>query len=145
MDKTTIVEVSLIVLGFTFVALSAYLTFHFNNYFYVTSIFFFVGLGIVRYALKYRDRDKIKIEMKAERERRKGIPKTDSEILSIIGFVVFCVGLGVGLISAYSKLAFSFIQLSLLLCGVSFISYVHIKNVSREKRDVKREKNIYNH
>ena len=145
MDKTTIVEVSLVVLGFTLIALSAYLTFHFNNYFCVTSIFFFVGLGIVRYALKYRDRDKIKKEMKEERERRKGIPKTDSEILSIIGFIVFCVGLGVGLISAYERLMFSFIALSLLLCGVGFLVMFISSIFVREERRKEREKLLYNH
>jgi len=140
-DKTTIVEVSLAVLGFSLVALSAYLTFHFNNYFYVTSIFFFVGLGIVRYALKYRDRDKIRKEMKEERERRKGIPKTDSEILSIIGFIVFCVGLGVGLISAYERLMFSFIALSLLLCGVGFL-VMFISSIFVKRRETQRKREI---
>ena len=141
MDKTTIVEVSLAVLGFSLVALSAYLTFHFNNYFYVTSIFFFVGLGIVSYALKYRDRDKIRKEMKEERERRKGIPKTDSEILSIIGFIVFCVGLGVGLISAYERLMFSFIALSLLLCGVGFL-VMFISSIFVKRRETQRKREI---
>jgi hypothetical protein len=83
--------------------------------------------------------------MKEERERRKGIPKTDSEILSIIGFIVFCVGLGVGLISAYERSMFSFIALSLLLCGVGFLVMFISSIFVREERRKEREKLLYNH
>ncbi len=84
-DKTAKVEVTLVVLGFFFIALSGYLISSlFSDYPYIIFTLFFVGLGLVRYGLKYRDRDKINKEIRQERERRKGIPKTNSEVAALL-------------------------------------------------------------
>ena len=145
MDKTTNIEVTLVVLGFSLIALSGYLMSRFYDYYYVVSIFFFVGLGLVRYGLKYRDRDKINKEIREERERRKGIPKTNSEVAGIVGVIVFFAGLGLGLIDVYVVKTTLLLVLSLLLFAVGILIVFISSILIREERRKEREKSLYNH
>jgi len=146
MDKTKKVEVTLVVLGFFFIALSGYLTSSlFSDYPYIIFTLFFVGLGLVRYGLKYRDRDKINKEIREERERRKGIPKTNSEVAGIAGSIIFFAGLGIGLIDVYVVKKTLLLELSLLLCVVGILIVFISSILIREERRKEREKSLYNH
>jgi hypothetical protein len=133
------------VLEFSLIALSGYLISLFYDYYYVVSIFFFVGLGLVRYGLKYRDRDKINKEIREERERRKGIPKTNSEVAGIVGLMIFFAGLGMGLIDVYVVRGASLIALSLLLFAVGILIIFISSILIREERRKEREKSLYTH
>jgi hypothetical protein len=100
---------------------------------------------MVRYGLKYRDRDKINKENKEEHEYWKRHRWSTSSVIGIIGLIVFFTSLGVGALAAYEvrNLSLSGLFFLLLAIGVllAFISSI----LRREERRKDREKSMYNH
>ena len=138
MDRIKKIQIGYIAIGLFLIALPFLINRYCNNIFL---FFAFWGIGVlfVLNGIIYRTSEKLSKKRTNKFEYRKGKPKTDSEVISIIGFIVFCLGLGVGLVSAYERLMFSFVELSLLLCGVGclvmFISSIFVREERRKERE----------
>jgi hypothetical protein len=134
----------LIVLGFSFIALSAYLIpLLFAKYYYVNFTLFFVGLGLVRYGLKYRNRDKINKEIKEEHEYWKRTPWSNGRVLGLIGLITVFTSLGVGFAYVYVVKNLALFGLFFLLLAIGAILLFTSNTMMREEIRKEREKKMY--
>lgn len=144
MDKIRRIQISLIVIGLFLIVLP----FSITGYFYNFNLFYVLwGIGVVLVlgGITYRHSVQDNKKRKDEFESRKGLPKTDGEILGYVGLIIFFTSLGIGAINSYVASSTLLIGLFLLLFVVGII-LVFIANIMvREERRKAREKTKYGH
>jgi hypothetical protein len=142
MDRITKIQIGFIVLGLFLIAFPFLITDYYYNYMLFLALWsigaFFVLNGII-----YRTTVKLSKKRTNEFEHRKGLPKTDSEILGIIGLIIFFSSLGLGGICAYVVRSTLLIALFLLLFAIGIL-LVYISNIMvREERRKERKSNVW--
>jgi Ca2+/Na+ antiporter len=88
----------------------------------------------------FRGRDRTNKGRREEIERKKGQPRTNGEIVGIIGSIVFFTSLGIGIISAYAVKMTSLTALFLLLFAVGILIVFMSNLMVREERRIERQK-----
>jgi membrane protein implicated in regulation of membrane protease activity len=138
MDRKT-QRILLIALGFLILVIPLiFRPFFFSNYLW-TSGCVGVGLNIMLIGW-FRGRDRTNKGRREEIERKKGQPRTNGEIVGIIGSIVFFTSLGIGIISAYAVKMTSLTALFLLLFAVGILIVFMSNLMVREERRIERQK-----
>jgi hypothetical protein len=111
---------SYIAIGLLLIALPFIIT----NYYYHYMLFYAlwsIGVLLVLNGIIYKTTVKLSKKKKDAFENRKGLPKTNGEILGYIGLIIFFTSSGLGLISTYVGGTTSFVALFWLLMVAGII------------------------
>jgi peptidoglycan/LPS O-acetylase OafA/YrhL len=145
MDKIRNIQISLIVVGLFLIVVPFSIAGYSYTFNRVRALVWGMGVVFVLIGITYRRSVQYNRNRHEDFERRKGLPKTNGEIVGYIGLLLFFAGLGVGAINSYVVKMNSLIALFLLLIVVGVI-LVFIANIMvREERRKEREKAKYGH
>ena len=144
MDRTAKIQIGCIVLGLILIALPFFMTDYYYNFMLFLALWS-IGVILVLNGIIYRTTVKLSKRRTDEFEHKKGLPKTNGEIVGMTGVIVFFSGLGLGGISAYVVRSTLLVELFLLLFAIGIL-LVFISNIMvREERRKEREKKMYSH